>query len=170
MPIPTHDARAERRLVPASEFETRIGAHRWAEIGFPRRRYKAREHLVWGPHLRLRPGRYDMELLVRSTSGSFELLYDMVADGASRVIGCGVVRVATDDHPRIGLYLAEAIDGFECRLRPAQTGRLPEFRFSGIVCTRAGSDIGSHQSEAMALLAHLTVLRLQRAFAVAADR
>jgi hypothetical protein len=166
LPIPTHDGRAEHIFMPASAFETTLGRPTWTEIMFPRRRYAEHEHLVWGPYLPLKQGRYVVELLVESPRRTFKLPYDMVAERATRVVGRGVVEVTPGRHPRIGLFLLEPIKGFECRLFAPQSGRLPDFRFGGLACTRPGSYAGAHQSEAMALLAHLTALRLRNAFTV----
>jgi len=168
VPAATQMGRPTHLLVPASEFQTREGERTAADIFFARGRRKGGDHLAWGPYISLRQGRYLVELLIELLPGArgkpFELLYDIVSDGATKLLGRGRFVVARGHHPQVALEADEDLAYLEWRIMAERSKRLPGFRFAGLAFTRQVSSLAVHQSEAMALLAHLLPIRLEAAF------
>jgi len=160
--IPTRDGRAEQHVVLPTQFRTSVGDHCSFEIRFEGCVCRDKQFLVSGPYVGLKPGRYGLEVLLTPQAHEFELFYDVVAGKV--LLGGGILRIEKRKYPRISLYLAEPIEGLECRLLARHDGEMPPFRFGGLRYTRYGAYLGTTQVEAMALLAHLVPLRLRHPF------
>jgi hypothetical protein len=166
--LPTLHGRAEVRLIPSSEFNTRHGEHLHYAITF-RGGVLRRDagNLVWGPYTTLSPGHYELEVLVDPLAEGFELGYDLPCNDGQDILAGGVLRVERDRFPKLSLHPTEPIRRLEFRLIATTSEALPPFRFMGLRWKRHGAFIGMHQRESMALLAHLVVLRLQFPYTVA---
>jgi hypothetical protein len=163
---PTREGRAERHLYPAPDFRTGIGDHRSFEIRFDEGIHCGdMQFLLNGPYSMLKAGSYEMEVSIEPLKDDFELLYDLVVDRGERTLDLGCVRVRRNARPVISLISREPLNEFEFRLRAKGEGPLPPFRFLGIEALRHGFYAGTHQREAMALLAHLVGMRLRHPYA-----
>ena len=165
--IPTRHGRAELRVIASTEFDSRKGEHRHFAIVFAEAAPGEPGQLLWGPYVTLPQGHYELEVLIEPLGEDFELGYDLAGNHGRDVLGMGVLRVERDRFPKLTLHLTEPIEGFEFRLMSISSAALPPFRFMGLRYKRHGAIVGSHQREAMALLAHLVALRLQFPYTVA---
>ncbi len=163
-PSATVDDRAERDVITAAMFHT-SGSHKAYEIAFETAfRPKETRSIIWGPYLALRPGRYEFECLIEPLAEDFEIAFDIVRDLGSRTVTAGVLRIERDRRPRLDLQVDERIMEFEFRLIGSPALEVKPFRFMGLRYLRPSVIRGAHQSEAMALLAHLVALRLRSAY------
>lgn len=166
--VPTRDGRAEQQTIPANGFQTSVCEHQGFVITH---RYGMEvppsQYLLYGPYVTLEPGHYEFEVLIEPTRQQFDLHYDLAAEHTHRILATGTLPVAPSRYPRITLYAAETIRAFEFRIIAADTAAPPPFRFLGLRYRRRGTYLGMHQSEAMALLAHLVALRLNDPYTVA---
>jgi hypothetical protein len=152
--------------------------------------------LVWGPYRRLKPGHYSFDIILEPMRGKDDLLtrlclrptrrvvskiygafaedplidtelaYDLCCDSGDRMLQFGQFKISKSAHPRLFFQSSETIDGFEFRLLPAGNIAPPRCRFLGVRYTRYAALTGVHQSEFMALLAHLIALRMRFPFQV----
>jgi hypothetical protein len=161
-PSATDDDRAETGLLAAELFSTSIGRHLGFEIRLDDPLAAEAHTVVWGPYTRLLPGHYRFECLIEPQGQDFDAIFDVAADSGRDILARGTLRVSRR-HPEIVLDLERPYDAFEFRLC-ARTGyELQPFRFFGLRFVRSGAGRGPHQSEAMALLAHLISIRLRDA-------
>jgi hypothetical protein len=164
-PSATIDDRSERDVITANKFHTSRGDHRTYEIAFEQPfRPLETGTVIWGPYQELKPGHYQFELLIEPLAEDFEIAFDIVRDSGSRTVSAGVLRVARGRHPRLTLDVDERIPEFEFRLIGSPRFEVKPFRFMGLQYVRPSVVRGAHQTEAMALLAHLVALRLRNAY------
>jgi hypothetical protein len=164
-PSATADDRAERNVITAAAFQTTKGAHRTFEIAFEEAvRAEEVRTLIWGPYQELKPGRYQLDVLIEPLAGAFEIPFDIVWDSGRRTLTAGVLKVRRDGYPKVALDVEERIPAFEFRLLASPAFEIKPFRFLGVRYLRPGVVRGPHQSEAMALLARLVELRLRDAY------
>ncbi|HXZ15596.1 MAG TPA: hypothetical protein VEH77_06440 [Roseiarcus sp.] len=165
LPSATVDDRAEGGVIAANKFHMANGEHRTFEIVFERSLpMQELRSIVWGPYQKLSPGRYQFEVLVEPLSADFEIPYDIVKDSGTRTVTAGVLFVERGRFPRLELPVDEPIAEFEFRMFGSPAFEVKPFRFMGLRYTRPSVVRGAHQSEAMALLAHLAELRLRNAY------
>jgi hypothetical protein len=165
--VSTVDGRAEQRFVPASRFHTQRGEHQGFAVSFAEEpAFPADTALIYGPYERLRPGYYELEILLELKAEAAALSYQLTADHGQRILAAGPLCVERDRHPRIAMRLTERVEAFELRLAAARPGPLPAFRFLGLRYRHRGAIVGMHQREAMSLLADLVVQRLHYPYAV----
>ena len=164
-PSGSADDRAETGLFKAEQFSTSICKHRTyqieADAAFRPHDNKA---IIWGPYKALEPGRYQFECLIEPLAEDFEVQFDITTDAGSRTIVAGLLPVRRAQHPCVHFQLDERIDSFELRLIGSPALEVKPFRFLGVRFLRPSTIRAVHQSEAMALLAHLVRLRLHDAY------
>lgn len=160
------DDRTEQAVITADNFHTRLAPHRTYEIvADDSSRAFGERALIWGPYSNLKPGVYEFECLIEPLSEESHVRYDIAVDLGRRKLCAGVLSLRRDEHPKFSLQIDESIDLFEFRLyRGGDSFETKPFRFLGLRLVRQGSFRAAHQSEAMALLAHLAALRLRNAF------
>src|SRR5208337_270924 len=168
-PSATVDDRVEQGGFTANQFFTSVGKHRTyenkADASY---RPGDREIILWGPYQELRPGHYQFECLIEPLADDFETAFDIVTDSGTRTIAAGMLPIARARHPQFDFRLDEGLQSFEFRLVASPAFEVKPFRFLGIRFVRQSAIRGVHQSEAMALLAHLVRLRLHDAYVVEA--
>ncbi len=161
-PAVSFDDRAEAGLFAADRFSTAVCTHRTYEIAadapFSPQKTQA---IIWGPYEELKPGRYQFECLIEPLAEDFEIAFDIAMDSGTRTILAGLLR---GRYPRLDLQIDERFEKFEFRLVGRAGFEVKPFRFSGIRFVRPSIIRAVHQSEAMALLAHLVRLRLHDAY------
>ncbi len=168
-PSATVDDRVEQGVFTANQFFTSVGKHRTYEIKADASyRPGDREIILWGPYQELRPGHYQFECLIEPLADDFETAFDIVTDSGTRTIAAGMLPIARARHPQFDFRLDEGLQSFEFRLVASPAFEVKPFRFLGIRFVRQSAIRGVHQSEAMALLAHLVRLRLHDAYVVEA--
>jgi hypothetical protein len=170
LPSATEDDRAEQGGFPADRFSTSICKHLSYEI---RRDVVCRSEgwrtIVWGPYLELKPGQYVFECLMEPLADSFDAPYDIVFDKGRQVLSSGVLAISRERRPQIHVHVEKRIDEFEFRLLGMPGYDLQPFRFFGLRYVRPSIIRGVHQSEGMALLAHLIQMRLANAYTTEVD-
>ena len=166
MPSGTADDRAEQTALMADQFHTCLPLHRTYEIvADDSLRAFGDKALIWGPYSSLKPGVYEFECLIEPLSEELSIGYDIAVDAGRRKLCAGVVSLKRNEHPKFSLQIGESIDRFEFRLyRAGKPFQTKPFRFLGLRYVRQGVFRAPHQSEAMALLAHLAAFRLRNAF------
>ncbi len=165
-PSATVDDRAETGVITAEKFFTSVGKHKTYEIRYDASfSAESKRDIVWGPYGELKPGRYQFECLIEPLADDFEIAFDIVTDSGTRTIVAGVLQIARDRHPALDFQLNERLQSFEFRLVASPAFEVKPFRFLGLRFVRPSVIRGVHQSEAMALLAHLVRLRMHDAYA-----
>jgi hypothetical protein len=94
----------------------------------------------------------------------FEVLFDVVCDEGNRTILAGVLPISRGQYPRLHFQITEQVESFEFRVFGNTMFEAKPFRFVGVRAARQAVIRGIHQTEAMALLAHLVRLRLHNAY------
>jgi hypothetical protein len=164
-PSASQDDRAEVAVITANHFRTAIGKHRFFEIRADApHRPRNRQSLIWGPYQALKPGRYEFECLIEPLGEEFEVPFDIATERGSRTIVAGILPVFRGRYPHVDLIIDEKIPNFEFRIIGAAMFEVKPFRFMGVRLVRQSAIRGVHQTEAMALLAHLIRLRLHNAY------
>jgi hypothetical protein len=120
--------------------------------------------LIWGPYETLKAGSYRFECLIEPLGEEARIKYDIAADMGRRKLCAGVLCLRRGQYPQFDLRIDDDIEHFELRLYgdPPFDGK--PFRFLGLRFIRQGAFRAVHQSEAMALLAHLAALRVRHPF------
>ncbi len=163
-PSATVDDRAETGVITAALFHTSAN-HKAYEIAFEQAVWPQESRaIIWGPYQELRPGRYQFECLIEPLAEDFEIPFDIVRDSGSRTVAAGLLQIERGRHPRLDLQVDERVPEFEFRLVGSPKLEVKPFRFMGLRYLRPSVMRGAHQSEAMALLAHLVELRLRSAY------
>jgi hypothetical protein len=165
-PSGTADDRAEQAVITAEWFQTCLAPHRTYEIVADESlgSFGGRS-LIWGPYSSLKPGAYEFECLIEPLGEESSIRYDIAVDSGRRKLCAGFLSLRRDEHPKFCLQIDENLDRFEFRLyRRIRAVETKPFRFLGLRYVRQGVFRAMHQSEAMALLAHLAALRLRNAF------
>jgi hypothetical protein len=161
-PAASFDDRAEAGTFTAQQFATKVCTHRSHEITADAPlSFQDTQHIIWGPYQELKPGHYQFECLIEPLAEDFEIPFDISAEFGAQTILSGALLVARDRRPRLYFDLEERVARFEFRLVGRPTAEVKPFRFSGIRYVRPAIIRAVHQSEAMALLAHLVRLRLR---------
>ena len=165
IPSATADDRAEYAVMKADRFATSSCKHLSYEIRADAP-YRADEWrtLIWGPYQNLEPGMYEFECLVEPLAEDFEATFDMVFDHGRQGLLTGVLPISRAQRPKVHLTIDQKIEGFEFRIIAEPNRELKPFRFFGLRFVRPSVIRGAHQSEAMALLAHLVQMRLRNAY------
>ncbi len=164
-PSATEDDRAESAVMSAAAFHTSLGNHRAFEIVFDTvSRFEENRTLLWGPYQDLKSGRYAFECLIEPLAEDFDIAFDIVKDSGTKTVAAGILRVARSERPRLELEVVERLLQFEFRLYAGPAFEVKPFRFLGLRYVRPGVIRGVHQTEGMALLAHLVRLRMRDAF------
>jgi hypothetical protein len=165
IPSATADDRADGSVITANDFITAVGKHRAFEIKLDAsHRLQNRESLIWGPYKQLKRGRYQLECLMEPLAEEFKVLFDVVCDEGRRTILAGVLPISRGKYPRLHFQITERVESFEFRIIGNTMFEAKPFRFAGIRVARQAAIRGVHQTEAMALLAHLVRLRLHNAY------
>jgi hypothetical protein len=165
-PGATEDDRAERRLITANHFSSSVCKHLGYEI-----RADAPylcEHwqsMIWGPYHALNPGHYQFECLIEPLGDDFEIPFDVMTESGKKTLHAGMLSVSRERRPALLLNVDTRLESFEFRVIGNPGFEVKPFRFFGLRYVRPGVIRGVHQSEAMALLAHLIQLRLENAYA-----
>jgi hypothetical protein len=165
LPSATDDDRAETGFLAAELFSTSAGRHLGYEIRLDDPLRAEAHTAIWGPYKPLKPGHYRFECLIEPLGQDFDAIFDVAADSGRDILTRGTLRVSRR-HPEIVLDLGRLYEAFEFRLYARSGYELQPFRFFGLRFVRSGAVRGPHQSEAMALLAHLIKMRLRDAHEV----
>lgn len=168
-PSGTSDDRAEQAVITAEHFYTCFAPHRTYEI-FAEESVNSfgDQTLIWGPYSNLRAGVYEFECLIEALTEESRIRYDIAVDSGTRKLCAGSLSLKRGQYPKFSLQIDESFDKFEFRLYSGgQSFETKPFRFLGLRFVRQGVFRAPHQSEAMALLAHLSGLRLRNAFTTA---
>ena len=121
---------------------------------------------IWGPYKALKAGHFRFECLIEAVAEEFDVGFDIATNSGQDILAAGSIHVGQRGYPEFALEVDRSYDTFEFRLLVRQGSELPLFRFFGLRLVHAGVMRGQHQSEAMALLAHLTGMRLRDAYMV----
>ena len=166
-PSATEDDRAEQRVITASSFYTSLGGHRSFEIRLDQARQpQSNAAVIWGPYEDLRPGRYLIECLIEPLAKEFDVACDIIGDPGGQVLYKGTIPVRAHRYPSVQLHVGDTVRNFEFRIRGAANAEMCPFRFMGLRLVHLGVTRGVHQSEAMALLAHLVRMRTVNSYTV----
>lgn len=165
IPSATEDDRAEQGVIAAERFASSVCKHLSYEIraDAPYLSEKWRS-VIWGPYRELKPGRYQFEFLIEPTVEDFDAPFDIVFDEGRQTLLAGILHVSRKERRQIELEVDKRIGGFEFRLIGGPGYELKPFRFFGLKFIHRSGIGGVHQTEAMALLAHLIEMRLTDAY------
>ncbi len=114
--------------------------------------------LIWGPYKRLKAGVYEFECLIEPLTEELKIRYDIAVDSGRRLLCAGMLSLKRERAPEIQLAnrrrrRVSSNFGFMAADEAFET---KPFRFLGLRLVRQGVFRAPHQSEAMALLAHLS--------------
>src|SRR5208337_3895730 len=162
----TADDRAEQAVITAENFDTCLTPHRTYEIiAEDSIRSLGRRTLIWGPYKGLKAGAYEFECIIEPLTEESKIRYDIAVDSGRRLLCAGMLSLKPNEHPKFNLQIDEDVSQFEFRLYGGdEEHETKPFRFLGLRLVRQGVFRAPHQSEAMALLAHLSGIRLRNAF------
>jgi hypothetical protein len=170
IPSATDDDRAEQGVITADHFATSVCKHLAYEIRADELyRSENWRSIIWGPYQELKPGRYQFQCLMEPLGEDFEVPFDIVADSGKQTLLAGVLPISRNGHPRVHFETTMRHERFEFRIISRSGFVLKPFRFFGLHFVRPSVVRGVHQSEAMALLAHLVGLRLNHAYTTEVD-
>ena len=162
----TADDRAEQAVITAENFDTCLTPHRTYEIiAEDSMRSLGSRTLIWGPYKGLKAGVYEFECIIEPLREGSKIRYDIAVDSGRRLLCAGMLSLKQEEHPKFNLQIDEDVSQFEFRLYGGDGAlETKPFRFLGLRLVRQGVFRAPHQSEAMALLAHLSGIRLRNAF------
>jgi hypothetical protein len=166
LPSATEDDRTNVEFLPADRFLTALCRHLGFEIRSDDPIGAQSQTVVWGPYASLRPGHYRFECFIEPLADDFDIRFDIATDSGREILTVGTLRVSRQRRPEIFLDIDRPHATFEFRLYARPGNELQPFRFFGLKYVRSSPARGPHQSEAMALLAHLVAMRLRDAYAV----
>jgi hypothetical protein len=165
LPSATEDDRTDVLFLAAERFSTSL-RHLGFEIRCDEPIGPQARTIVWGPYSPLRAGHYRFQCFIEPLAGDFDIAFDIATHSGHEILSAGTLRVSPQRRPEFVLDVDRPYDAFEFRLYSRSGYESQPFRFFGLKYVRSSPARGPHQSEAMALLAHLVALRLRDAYAV----